>query len=371
MKKISDNPGKFVSFNKVVQWDVLFGALTSMVVFLACIKAIKLLQYNQTISLLACTLKGSAKPLAAFFIVFFIFFMAFTTFAYLLFMSTLGDYRNFMTATESVLSLLLGAFSFGEIETAQPILGPVWFLLIMLFGVMYIMNVMLSIIMETYAEVKEDLTLQSQEFELVDFMVNKFKNVIGKGDKKGMGAFDGKKGGDDVKVISAKKRALMERKRIINEKRQKYNDMLNNEIEMKFSQLDDSLNDYFIENFELDNGVNDNRSMPQYDSSGPHSSNVKQRPPSRQSGGASSRHISSAPRHSGAGSHRRREETPHSSGGPEISPRGPEISPRENDYMLNDPISGVVNPGFEYAQFADDDYDMMREDLSNELSKWQ
>ena len=54
---------------------------------------------------------------------------------------------------QSVMSLLLGGFDYGEIEATKPILGPLWFVLIMLFGVMYIMNVFLSIIMETYAEV--------------------------------------------------------------------------------------------------------------------------------------------------------------------------------------------------------------------------
>ena len=251
VKKIHQNPGKFVSFNKVVQWDTLFTSLTSVLVLVSCIKSIKLLQYNKTISLLASTLKGSAKPLAAFFVVFFVFFIAFTTFAYILFVPFLSDYKSFITASESVMSLLLGGFEFGEIRDAQPILGPIWFILIMLFGVMYIMNIFLSIIMETYASVKDDLSRQSQEYELVDFMVAKLMHVMGKGDGGKQAVLD--KLDADTKNEEAKKknRKSFQKKRAA-PNRKKYNKMLDDEIDMKFSQLDNSLNGYWIQHCDVE-----------------------------------------------------------------------------------------------------------------------
>lgn len=244
--KIEKHPGAFVSFNKVTQWDVLFSGLTSVIVLLSCIKSIRLLQYNKTISLLASTLKGCAKPLAAFFVVFFIFFIAFTTLAYLLFVPHLPDYKSYLTASESVMSLLLGGFSFGEIENAKPIFGRIWFVLIMLFGVMYIMNVFLSIIMETYAAVKDDLSMQSQESELVDFMISKFKHIIGKGDggrKAIMERFDKEEQKQREDNFNAKKKKKRFDKKVSVPKRKKYYQFIDEEIEMKFAQLDDSLND--------------------------------------------------------------------------------------------------------------------------------
>merc|ERR1719427_1144854 len=124
------------------------------------------------------------------------------------------------------------------------------------------MNVFLSIIMETYAEVKEDLSMQNQEYELVDFMCNKFMQVIGKGDKKGMAALkdlksekseeeeDADKAKCDArKMLKAQRRAAREEEIM---KQQQYNEMLNNEIDFKFAQLDETLNEYFISNYEVD-----------------------------------------------------------------------------------------------------------------------
>ena len=244
VKKIEDNPGKFVSFNKVVQWDNMFVALTSILVLVSCIKSIRLLSYNKTISLLACTLKGSAKPLGAFFIVFLVFFFSFTIFAYIIFVPHLADYKSFITASESVLTLLLGGFDFLEIRAASPILAPLWFLAIMLFGVMYIMNVFLTIIMDTYSTVKDELTENPQEIELVDFMSRKFLYLIGKGD-------GGKK--DLMEKIKADEEAAARVERRKQKKidkgkskkklgKKKYMKMVNTELDEKFAQLDNSLN---------------------------------------------------------------------------------------------------------------------------------
>ncbi len=179
VKDIHDNPGKFVSFNKVAKWDDLFQYMMSFLVMVACVKSIRLLSFNKTISLLSSTLKGSAKPLSAFSVVFLVFFMAYTIFAFIIFVEQLEDFKSFVTAIESTMALLLGSFEFEDIKTAQPILGPIYFLTLMLFGVMYILNVFLSIVMDTYADVKANISKQSREYEIVDFMISRFKRFVG------------------------------------------------------------------------------------------------------------------------------------------------------------------------------------------------
>lgn len=245
IKTIQDNPGDFVSFNKVTQWDTLFTALMSILVFISCIKAIKLLQFNKTIQLLAQTLSRSAKPLGAFFICFFIFFMAYTTSAYIFFVPYLEDYKSFITACESVLTLLLGSFSYNEIKEAQPIWAPVWFITIMIFGVMYIMNVFMTIIMDVYSETKDELDGRSQEVELVDFMTRKFKFLIGKGDGGKKELLD-KISADEAtnEEKKRKKEAQYEAKKNKPDKKhyQELSNKMDADIEQKFAQLNDSLN---------------------------------------------------------------------------------------------------------------------------------
>ena len=162
--ELNKNNSKFISFNKIVQWDTMFMALSSIVVFLSCLKGLRLLQYNKTISVLSSTLQGCAKPLAGFSIIFVVFFMAFTIFGYLLFMQSMDKFSSFISSMESVMALLLGDFDFTNIQATKPTLGRFWFCLLMLFGTMYIMNVFLAIIMDTYCAVTEDIALQSREY---------------------------------------------------------------------------------------------------------------------------------------------------------------------------------------------------------------
>jgi len=246
VQEIQNNPGRFVSFNKVVQWDTLFSALSSMIVFVSCLKGLRLLQYNKTISILSSTLQGCAKPLSAFFIIFIVFFVAFTVFAYILFMPYLDNFSTFVTSMESVMALLLGDFNFSAIESTKPILGKVWFFLLMLFGSMYIMNVFLAIIMDAYGEVTENISLQSREYEIVDFIINRFKMILGQGDggqKALLARIDEKEKQGEKKAGKATKKR---------NGRKKYFKMLDNEIEMKFAQLDDSLDGFWMDTCDKD-----------------------------------------------------------------------------------------------------------------------
>ena len=179
VKKIHANPGKFVSFNKVAKWDDMLQSVLSFLVMVSCIKSIQLISFNKTISLLASTLRGSAKPLSTFSAVFFIFYFAYVIFGFIIFVNYLADFKSFITSMESTIGILLGSFEFEEIREAHPIIGPFYFITLMLFGVMYILNVFLTIVIDVYAEVKRDLSMQSNEYEIVDFMIGRFKRFVG------------------------------------------------------------------------------------------------------------------------------------------------------------------------------------------------
>ena len=262
---IHNNPGKFVSFNKVVQWDTMFSAVSSIVVFLSCLKGLRILRYNKTISILSATLQGCAKPLAAFSVIFLVFFMAFAIFAYILFMPHLEKFSTFVTTLESVMALLLGDFDFKAIQMTNPVLGRLWFVLIMLFGTMYIMNVFLAIIMDTYSAVTEDLASLGRDHEIVDFMVNKLLVVFGHGDggQKALLASiteqerlqqqrseQAERKDEERRERKLKRRDMMSRfngsDKMIREKSE-YFTRLDGEIEEKFAQLDTCLEDFWMD----------------------------------------------------------------------------------------------------------------------------
>ena len=251
VSKIHSNPGKFVSFNKVAKWDDMLQSVLSFLVMVSCIKSIRLLSFNKTISLLASTLRGSAKPLSTFSIVFFIFYLAYVVFGFIIFVSYLEDFKSFVTSMESTIGILLGSFEFDDIREAHPIIGPFYFMTLMLFGAMYILNVFLTIVIDVYAEVKRDLSMQSNEYEIVDFMIGRFKRFVGiqpsaqnkaEAEAKNVEGFKGGKGGEKPVREKLHRRDKHWKKFLESE----------DEISKKFAQIDKSLRGFCKDDFAED-----------------------------------------------------------------------------------------------------------------------
>ena len=65
---------------------------------------------------------------------------------------------------------MLGDFDFHQIENANRILGPAFFISYVFFVFFVLLNMFLAIINDTYAEVKADIASQKSEFEIGDYL---------------------------------------------------------------------------------------------------------------------------------------------------------------------------------------------------------
>lgn len=176
---LENNPGRFVSFSRVASWNEVFMYMVALVVFTSSIKGIKLLRFNRRITILAQTLRGSAGPLAAFSVVFLVFFLSYSLFAFAVFSKDLPEFYNFISTCETVMGILLGAFDYLAISEAAPVLGPLFFFSFMVFGTFILMNMFLTIVLDVFSEVKESIDEQENEYEIVDFMIRRFRKFTG------------------------------------------------------------------------------------------------------------------------------------------------------------------------------------------------
>lgn len=78
------------------------------------------------------------------------------------------DYFRF-----TLFRIILGDFNFHELEAANRILGPTYFILYVFFVFFVLLNMFLAIINDTYSEVKAELSNQKNEFDVGDY----FKKV--------------------------------------------------------------------------------------------------------------------------------------------------------------------------------------------------
>jgi len=176
--------GEFVNFNTIGVWNELFVSICSFIVFCATLKFLKLLRFNRRIGMLAACLAYVWKDLLSFGASFAIIFMAFTQFAFLIFGNSLESYKDFQTSLASAFRFSLGQFNLKELHEADYILGSLYFVLFILIVIFGLMSILITILTEAFEKVKEDLNLQTNEHEIVDYVFEMVKNVTSKKQKK-------------------------------------------------------------------------------------------------------------------------------------------------------------------------------------------
>lgn len=178
IENVNDNPFLFTNFNYVVLLDGFVTAFMSFTVFVAFLKFLRLLKFNRTIGKLASTLRASVAPLASFFLFFTIIFLSYSQFAFLIFGPEMMAYASFTRCLSNMLGMTLGSFDFQALTATKRILGPVFFFSYFMVMIVLLMNVFLSIINDTFKEITSDISKQSSDFEMADFMIDRFVATV-------------------------------------------------------------------------------------------------------------------------------------------------------------------------------------------------
>ena len=130
-------------------------------------------------SMLGDTVKVAMHDLKNFMVVFVVFFLAFALCAYVLFGKHLPSYGSFIGTLEALFAFALGDFDFDAFKDVHMFLGPLFFFMYVLVVYIGLMGMFLTIIYDAFAEVKANAEMQTNDYEIVDFMMKKFKGVFG------------------------------------------------------------------------------------------------------------------------------------------------------------------------------------------------
>ncbi|XP_065660247.1 uncharacterized protein LOC100199090 isoform X7 [Hydra vulgaris] len=172
-------PQAFINFQFASYWDLTYVYIVSLIVFFVTLKFIKIMRFNQRISMLSSTLKVAWYPLTMFGIIFFIIMCSAVSTSSIVFGSLLDGYQTNYKAVASIISLLLGKFSYSQFEKVNSVLGPVFFFGFNIFVIWIVMNMFITILNDAFAEVCADLRSQSNDYEIVDFIWDYFKELLG------------------------------------------------------------------------------------------------------------------------------------------------------------------------------------------------
>ena len=128
LKGLLAEPEIYADFAYLAVWSRYFQYAAGLSVFIAWIKVFKYISFNKTMSQLSGTITRSLPDLGGFSIMFFIVFFAYAQVAYLLFGPYVKDFSTLKDTSYTQLRLILGDFQFADIERANPLWGPVYFI---------------------------------------------------------------------------------------------------------------------------------------------------------------------------------------------------------------------------------------------------
>ncbi|CAM1318005.1 Uncharacterised protein g6863 [Pycnogonum litorale] len=184
LEKFSKTNGKgYIRLQHVAAADEVLGYLISFLVFLANMKFLHLLRFNKRIGILSVTMKECASDLSGFAVCLLIVFLAFVQLFYLILGIHLADYSTFINSIEATFSMMLGKFHFHEIQVASPFFGPVVFFIFGLATTLVLINILLTIVIRTFEEVKRDMTKMPDDYTMVEFIMKRIRAVIGLNNK--------------------------------------------------------------------------------------------------------------------------------------------------------------------------------------------
>ena len=179
-----ETPGNgYMKFQYAGYWTEMLMYVIGWLVFLATIKFLKLLRFNKKICQLAGTLRYGAKSMVWFSIMFGVLFAAFLQFFYLHYMSILEGFQTFIHTVETCLQIMLGSFDFYALRDASPVLGPLMFFLYVVSITFILLNMFLSILNEAFSTVRTDESKQPNDYEMVEFIIGRFKKLVGIDDR--------------------------------------------------------------------------------------------------------------------------------------------------------------------------------------------
>lgn len=180
LKSMEENGTGFVSFHYTAFLDEWLKCIMGVIVFLSFLKMFRLLRFNRRMSMLQQVLKRCFGQLLSFMVMFAFAFLAFALLASLVFGQSMEGFGTFWRSCASLMDTLLGKFTLRAMVKANRIIGPIFFYSYTVSMVFILLNMFISIINDAFTEVRSDVEKQSNDYEIVDFMVHRLKENIGK-----------------------------------------------------------------------------------------------------------------------------------------------------------------------------------------------
>ena len=185
IKAIQNNPYDILHFHAALDWANWENAAIAFAIFMVTLKLLNLIRFNPYVIYLLSSFRHSVGYQLSFVGFFLIVFNAFVISGMRFFGGTVEEYSSYMQSVISQFEFLLGkAVPLDGLRNENPFLGPSFAFMYMLVMTVFLINMLVSVLNESYTDAKTRAEECAEELEMARFIGERFEEIV-KGNKKG------------------------------------------------------------------------------------------------------------------------------------------------------------------------------------------
>ena len=184
IKAIQSNPYAIINFHSSLSWAEWENASIAVAIFMATLKFLHLIRFNPHVVYLFSSFRQSAGNQLSFLFIFFLTFNSFATSGIALFGPSTLYYSSYLRATVSQFEFLLGkAVPLEELRTVNRIIGPAFAFLYMLMMTILLMNLIVSMLNDSYSDAKTNVEESAEDLEIAHYFGERLAGLLGSGSR--------------------------------------------------------------------------------------------------------------------------------------------------------------------------------------------
>jgi polycystin 1L2 len=178
LSRYSASRGQFINFYPTVLANMAMQYVLAFLGFLVTVKVLKLFRFNRRLTMLGLVLKTAAWEIFSILVFLVAVLWTFAQFGYLVLQEN-AEFHSLGAAMVTLISTTLGEFDFyGWVETNR-IIAPIMFSCFNLLVLFILLSVFVAILNISVNDVRQALLEQSNDFEVLDFMLGHLRLWLG------------------------------------------------------------------------------------------------------------------------------------------------------------------------------------------------
>lgn len=179
IQAIQANPYEIIHFHSALYWASWENVSIAVAIFTVTLKLLNLIRFNPYVIFLFSSFRQSVSYQLSFVVSFFIVFNAFVISGMQFFGRTVYVYSSFLQAIISQFEFLLGrAIPLDDLRNENRFIGPAFAFMYMLFMTIVLMNMLVSVLNESYTDAKTHVEESAEELEMARFIGERFMDVF-------------------------------------------------------------------------------------------------------------------------------------------------------------------------------------------------